>query len=308
MGGLRGNQRGGFIKCLCATRTSTGVFVDPAFGPLVQPDVRAIIGIRLDKLKGAGLYKRYENQLNLDQLNEFAQRTGLDPRRDLWQVLVTWNGTMSLAMARGRFTVGELEPKLAALGGQRTSYKDYTIIGTGTNSAVFMNPTVAVAGSETALKHLIDSRDGGEGGLPEQLRTRLASLPKDDQVFVASRGGLPMMGVQLRSEVSSALSNIVGYVSETAIGLGVDQGLHLKAQFICVSEQGAQRVRDAIRGSIGFARLSTKDNQLDLLKLYDSVDVKQEGQTVRVGADLSGDLAGRLIENLSATKGLFGDK
>ena len=117
---------------------------------------------------------------------------------------------------------------------------------------------------------------------PAELQQRLETIPKADQLWVVSRGGLPLNGIATRSDIDSALSNIVGYVSGAAMGVGIDTGIHLQADLTCISDQGAQRVRDAFRGGIGLARLTTKDNQLELLRLYDSVHVDQENSTIHV--------------------------
>jgi hypothetical protein len=46
---------------------------------------------------------------------------------------------------------------------------------------------------------------------------------------------------------------------------------------------------------IGFARLSTKDNQPDLLRAYDAVKVNKNNQIVQVRADLEPEVADKLI-------------
>ena len=106
----------------------------------------------------------------------------------------------------------------------------------------------------------------------------------------------------MRSDIDSALSNIVGYVSGTAMGVGIDTGIHLQADLTCISDQGAQRVRDALRGGLGLARLTTKDNQLDLLRLYDAVHIDQENSLIHVRADLASDLANKLLSYIPQMK------
>ncbi|MGH9695835.1 MAG: hypothetical protein ACRD5Z_16910, partial [Bryobacteraceae bacterium] len=137
----------------CTRKPAMGVFVDPAFGPLVAPDPKLLAGVRLDTVRETPLYKQLNGQLDLDRrLDLFSRRTGLDPRKDLWQVLVISNGQDILVMARGKFTTGEMEPELGALGSERTTYKDYTLIGNPRTSVVFINAGVAVAGTQQALK------------------------------------------------------------------------------------------------------------------------------------------------------------
>lgn len=280
----------------CGRKSDTGVFVDPAFPALVPAETTILAGFQLDKLQTEPLYRKYARDIDVAQLNEFSRRTGLNPMQDIGSVLIAYDGKESIAVAHGRFSAEQLEPKLAALGASRTIYKKYTLIGSPRDAAVFIGPGLAVAGSESALRALIDSRDQSETGLPQALETRLKSLPKDDQIYVVSSGGIPLSVFPSRSDVQSSLSNIVGFVNGLTVGLAIDEGVHLSAEIDCVSDAGAKRVNDALRGAIGLARLTTKDNELDLLRLYDAVHVDQQQATVRIRADIAGDLIAKLLE------------
>ena len=128
---------------------------------------------------------------------------------------------------------------------------------------------------------------------------RLRSFPKDDQLWILSRGGLPFADMAMRSEVQSALSNIVAYISGAMASLGFDSGVHLQADITCISPEGAKRVHDALRGGLGIARLSTKDNETSLLKMYDTVQIDMEATVVQVKAQLPAELADDLLNRLS---------
>ncbi len=110
----------------------------------------------------------------------------------------------------------------------------------------------------------------------------------------------------MRSDIASALSNITGFISATSFGLGFDTGAHMQAEIVCISEQGAERVRDALRGGIGLARLATKDNESDLLQAYDAIQVSQDGETVRVRADLAANLTDKLLTYLPSLRNRAG--
>lgn len=290
----------------CGKKSETGVFVDPAFPALVPPDTTLLAGIRLDKIKTTPLYKKYGGNIDLTQLNEFSRRTGIDPLRDVWSVLVAFDGKESIAMARGRFTAAELEPKLAGLGASRLPYKHYTLIGSERDAALFINPGVAVAGPAPELRALIDGRANSETGVPSELKTRLSTLPKDDQVYVASSTGIPLSAFPARSDIQSSLSNIIGFINGLTAGLAIDEGVHLSAEIDCISDAGCKRVNDALRGAIGLARLTTKDNELDLLRLYDSIHVDQQQSIVRIRADIADDLVAKLIEALPQLRSRVG--
>jgi hypothetical protein len=61
-----------------------------------------------------------------------------------------------------------------------------------------------------------------------------------------------------------------------------------------------------LRGLIGLARLSTHDNELDLLRMWDALSIAKDRQTVRVDMDLPADLTDKLISKLSVLRGRAG--
>jgi hypothetical protein len=279
----------------CGRLAKKGVLVDSSFVPFIPADTKVLAGVRVAKLEAAPLYIDHKKQLDFSQLQAFSERTGIDPTRDVSEILITWNGKQSLAMVRGHFSQSKIGPKLDSLGAHRRSYKKYTLFGDDKNSLVFIKDGLVLAGSPQSLRDAIDARGKSDVGIPEELKQRLETIPKDDQVWAVSRGGLPLIGIPLRSDIDSALSNIVGYVSGTTMGVGIDTGIHVQADLTCISDQGAQRVRDALRGGLGLARLTTRDNQLELLRLYDSIHVDQENSAIHVRADLAPDLANTLL-------------
>ena len=282
----------------CHKPGTTGVSVNSAFRPLIPPDTKALAALDVDKLKTSGLFQRHQNLLNSPFLDALSERVGLDPRRDISNLLVAWNGKDAVAIARGGFNLGALESKLPSLGTRPTRYKSYTIFGDNRDALAFLKHGVAIAGPLQTVRSEIDLESSGGGGVPDELQARLAMIPKGDQVWAVSRGGLAFADVPMRSDIESALSNIVSYVSDTNLGVAFDTGTHLSAEIVCISNEGAQRVRDALRGGIGLARLTTRDDESDLLQLYDAIQVSQDQQIIHVNADISGQLTDKLLAHL----------
>jgi hypothetical protein len=290
----------------CARQETTGVSVNRAMGAFIPPDAKALAGAHIDKLEASDLYRRQVTNLvtnlPLPVLDQFSKTTGLDPRRDLAEVVAAWDGKRYLLILRGTFSPAVLERKLREAGVHSIPYEKYTLWGNAQNSVALLNPSLAVAGSIEMLKPAIDRFESGGGGVPEELKNRMKLIPSGDQLWLVSRGGLPFAEAQMRSDIGSMLSNIVDYVSATNLGIGLDSGLHLRAEVVCISNEGAKRVHDALRGAIGFGRLSAKSDQTDLLKAYDAIQVEQAQQTVHISADLTGTLAADLL-NLLNTPG-----
>jgi hypothetical protein len=290
----------------CSRLVTNGVVVDSSVQPFIPADTKVLASVQIAKLEATPLYDSHKEQFNPAQLQAFSERTGLDPTRDLSEILFAWNGKESLLMARGHFSQSKIGPKLESLGARRRSYKNYTLFDDDRNSLAFIHDGFAIAGPYQSLRDVIDGRNKSQAEIPVELQRRLEAIPKADQIWAVSREGLPLSGIPMRSDIDSVLSNIAGIVSSAAMGIGIDTGIHLQADLTCISDEGAQRVRDALRGGLGLARLTTKDNQLGLLRLYDSVHVDQENSVIHVRSDLPPDLANQLLSYIPQVRNRAG--
>ncbi|MBV9269016.1 MAG: hypothetical protein JO061_22790 [Acidobacteriaceae bacterium] len=284
----------------CSKTSTKGVEIDSKLGRYVPANTTVLAGAAVQQITASAFYKRHENQLNLSVLNTASERLGLDPRRDITQILIAWEGDNPLFLATGHFSSSQLGPKLASSGDSKFTYRGQTLFGDANQAVYFPKQNIAVAGPVTALHRFIDT---GRGGVPDSLAPRFDALPKADQVWLVSSQGIPMDRVPLRSDAASALSNIAGYVTAASVGVGFDDGAHLHADLVCLSPEGAKRVHDALRGMIGMARLMTRDNQMDMMRIYDAIKVDQDQQNVLVHADLSPEQADKLLAMLPAVNG-----
>ncbi len=177
----------------------------------------------------------------------------------------------------------------------RAEYKKYPLFEYRGDAITFADREVAVGGNIHSVESAIEIAASRNSGVPGELSANLGKVSKADQIWLVSRGGLPFADMPASSERSSILSNFAGYVKTTSAGIALDSGLHFKAEIDCVSDEGAKRVDDGVRGGIGFARLAVKNNELDFLPLYDAIHVKQDKQTVYLDADLPPELADKLL-------------
>jgi hypothetical protein len=275
----------------CNKYTGTGVELDSSFARYVPPGTKALIGVKVDALKRSEFFKRHESQLKLPQLSAMQERIGMDPARDLTDIILAWDGKQTLTIAHGSFKSEEVQPKIAKLTPEQEQYKNKTLFGSKKEAIVFLPKGIALAGPSDEIKNSLD----GPGGVPEELKTRLHSVLPNAQLWAASYGVLPLSNIPIRSDTQSILSNLVDYINGTTLGIALDSGAHLKLDIACISPEGAQRVNDALRGLIGFARLNTPDNQMDMLHLWDAIKVEKNTSSVVVHADLSADLADKLF-------------
>lgn len=273
---------------------SPAIRVDPALAALIPPDTTLLVGAKLDRLRETQVYRKHFERLPLARLDEFAKQTGLDPRKDVWEVLFASNGSWGVLMARGKFPASELEPRLEEQGAARTGYKGYSLFGDDRNAAFFMNSSTAIAGSTPALKTIIDNRDRASGGVPAALKPLAEAVPRNAQfwaVFAGSIASLPFSG-------ESSLGNINQFIRSIQKGrfnADLSHGFDFQASGTCKTDADARQIRDLLKGLVGFGRLSTPENRPDLLKLYDSIAVTQDANVVNIAADISQDSVDKFL-------------
>jgi hypothetical protein len=231
----------------------------------------------------------------LPQLDDFSRRTGLDPRKDLSEVLSCSNGKSGLLMARGKFRPQEVEAQLEANGAKRVAYKKYNLFGDERAAIFFFNSSIAIGGPTPELRAMIDETGGR--GLPAPLRDLLRSLPADDQIYAALAGGLE--GLNLAIPQDSNLGNIVNIlraIDSATLGMDLRNGIAVTAEVTSKTERDAKFVHDMVKGVVGLGRLNTPDSHPELLKLYDAIQVTQQQTHTKVTADIPADLADRFLD------------
>ena len=292
----------------CSKTSTTGASLDPAFRAGISPDAQAIVSVKLDQVKASELYRTHQQFLKLPQFDSLARRAGLDPRHDVSSLCLVLDGKHVVLLSKGTFSAAQVQEKLIAAGAQREPYKTFTLfVDAGGSAVAFPGEGMAVASSTPFVKAELDLLSSKSGAIPEELQKRLAEIPADSQIWEVSRGGLPTSNLTMRADLDSLLSNFASSVTGTSFGLRFDSGSHLLSRIICKSPEGAQRVNDSFRGLIGLARLSTRDNELDLLRLWDAVSISKDQQFVRVQADLPADLSDKLISKIADLRGQAGE-
>ncbi len=290
--------------CTSCQREQLGMHVDPDLASLAPVSTPAMAGADIAKLKSSQLYQQHASQLNIPLLNAAAKHIGIDPRTDLTSVLVFFADNHPVTVAHGTFSNDTVQSKLTDLGAHHTTYHGKLLL-TNSDGAVTFPAASTVEASKTDALHAMLDRNT-KLGVYAALRTRLKSIPASYQMWFVSEGRLPMMGMSPDSNIGSAVSNIASLVNGTAIGVGADTGLHLYGTLNCVSDKGAEQVRDAMRGMLAIARLTTRDDEPDLLQIYSAVHIESNASTVQIKADLSPDLSEKLFTHIAGLQSRAG--
>ena len=267
----------------CA-RKPAHVQIDASLATLVPPDTVLMVGTRLDGLLKTPVYQKNFAGKQFPQIEDFAARTGLDPRKDLWELLYVSNGRDGVLLGRGRFADEMEEPDSKQAGVQRFGYKGFKMLGDERNAVLFVNSTTAAAGTVPALHALIDQR-GNSHGAPPALASLIEQVPPNAQFWGAYAGG----PIQLPFDADSNLGNVnklLGSIQDGSIYFDLRSGLNGVASAACADEAGAQQVYGALKALIGLGRLSVPKNQPELTQVYDGMRVTQEAQRVKLYIDV----------------------
>jgi hypothetical protein len=253
--------------------------------------------VNLATIRDTSIYQKLITRVPLPQLERFTEQTGLDPRKDLSEILVCSSGKTALLLVRGMFRIADLEARFKSHGVTPSNYKGRKLFGDDRAAITFLDDSTAIAGSPVDLHALIDQSSGAGRGLPIPLRDQLRTLPADDQIYAALTGGVENLNLPLPREGN--LGNILQAlrsVDSATLGMNLSKGLDAIAVVNCNTERDAKFIHDLVRGLVGFGRLNTPDNQPDLLKLYDSIQVTQQQAQTKVTANVPQELADKFLD------------
>jgi hypothetical protein len=255
-----------------------------------------VLGVNLGAIRYTSIYEKLINRVPLAQLDRFSQQTGLDPRKDLSEILLCSDGKNALLLVRGQFRIAELEARLKSNGVAPSQYKGHDLFGDDRNAVLLLDDSTAAGGPLSQLQSLID-QDGSARGLPASLRDLLRTLPAGDQVYAALTGGVENLNLPLPREGN--LGNILQAlrsVQSAVLGMNLSNGIDAIAVVNCNTERDAKFIHDLLRGLVGFGRLNTPDNQPDLLKLYDAIQVTQQQAQTKATANVPQELADKFLD------------
>jgi hypothetical protein len=280
----------------CRPGAGKWVRIDPALAALVPTDTVYLLGAHMESLSRTPAWQKLQT-LALPDLNRFTQATGLDPRRDVREVLVCSNGTGAVTVLRGSFRESDLASKLQSAGAHTLSYKGNTLYVSDHVAVTFLDSSLAAAGTTAAVERIVDAHDRGGSGLPSALQALVQTIPARDQLWAVRAGGSPGMrfGENDESRLGSIVQMLRG-IRTIVLGIDFSDGLDLSARVQCESDNDATHIHDALRGAIGFARLNTPDNHPELLKVYDAIQVSQEKSLVTASASVSSEQVDQALD------------
>jgi hypothetical protein len=281
------------IAAGCARPKAAGVQIDPALATLIPADTILAAGARVDALRKTAVFQKYVTSQNFPQLDELGKFTGIDPRKDLWELLFVSDGKHNALLGRGNFA-SEMETRLERDGAKRYGYKMYYMVGSEQAAVVFFNSSTAAVGDTESLRRIIDAR-GKSKGPPAPIAERMKEFPADVQIWAAYTGGGRNLLFDFPGNLAN-LDNFLGTVQSASIYFDLRAGVNGLAKGICGTDMEAKTLHDALKGLIGLGRLSAPASQPDLLRVFDGLEVTQTAAQVNLKIEEPQDLVDKFAE------------
>jgi hypothetical protein len=268
--------------------------VDNVLRKMTPPDATSLVGAHMDALKSTELYRKLIEAQRLPQIDQFASDTGFDPRRDVRELLWVTTPKGNVLLARGTFRLKPLKDV------RKTRHGRYDIWGNEGGAFCILDPSLAAAGDPAAIAEALDEWTSGAHHGAEKLLARVNAVSEKAQIWGVSTGAatfladnVPALGGAVDfTRIFRGLED-VWFQADLSAGLGAD--VHGNT----ASEKDATALRDAVRGLVGFGRLSVPPKNPELLRLWDGITAEQSGRAVVVKADISQELVEKLVELMS---------
>ena len=250
----------------------------------IPADTIALAGGRLDLVQKSPAFVQLQQMLPEGALLGVTKEFGIDLRKDIKEFVVAYNGREAILLGTGSFRTADVLAKVASTpGAERTEFKGKALVTRAAIGIAALSNTVLAAGPVTRLRECID-RLAQSAKLDERWAAGLRSLPAQTHLWLLGTGGATLnlpKGTNLGN-----LDKILGSVDQIAVSANLSNGLHLIAKASGRDVESAKQLHTQLRGLIGMGRLSTPDNKPELLKLYDGIQTKLDGQKIDVEIDV----------------------
>jgi hypothetical protein len=273
----------------CGSLTRHGP-LDPALTAFIPSDAVALMSIHMDQIRTTPIYLKLAAQNKLTRFDGFSTEMGFDLAKDVHEFLLASDGRNMLAIMHGDF-----KAKRPA-GLESASYDGYTLYIKDPREAIaFLDDRTALGGAAAGVRAAIDRWKAGARSAPPDLMARAQAVSADAQIWAVASGWKGAGPGTLREMGNAAnLDRMLRSVAGANLTIDLRQGAHAAATGDCRTEADAQTLSESLRGLAGIARLGVPKNRPELLRAFDGIQVKQQGQLVKVNIDIPADVADRL--------------
>ena len=282
---------------LSPARAAVGPLVGEAL--ILPADAKFVMGFDVKRFAASPFYERFKAQRGMkpEALAELEAKTGLDPARDLDQIVVAGTGergTAGVAVALGHFDLYKLGRAIEASGkAHGTSYEGVTVYNFSEESKqqlslALVDESTLVLGPTDQVTQALASRTRGEAPLKTNaaLMARVEAIrPGSTFWMVGDQSLLASLPTSIPAPGASAGGGSIALPS--LVGLTVTGDLEPQVSIAVTGEArdaaAAKNLADVVRGLVAMASLQAAQKP-ELQQLASAVSVATEENRVLVSA------------------------
>jgi hypothetical protein len=281
---------------LSPARAAVGPLVGEAL--ILPADAKFVMGFDVKRFAASPFYERFKAQRGMkpEALAELEAKTGLDPARDIDQIVIAGTGVRGagVAVALGHFDLYKLGRAIEASGkAQGTSYEGVTVYNFSEESKqplslALVDESTLVLGPTDQVTQALASRTRGETPLKTNtgLMARVEKIqPGSTFWMVGDQSLLASLPTSIPAPGASAGGGSVALPS--LVGLTVTGDLEPQVSVAVTGEAkdaaAAKNLADVVRGLVAMASLQAAQKP-ELSQLASAVSVATEENRVLVSA------------------------
>lgn len=229
--------------------------VDASLLNLMMPDAKALAGASVEQSRNSAFGQYLVAQLDNRSLEELTSATGIDPRKDIREILAATTGQgASLVAVKGNFPTAKLEAAASANGMAPETYKGIPLVNTKPDakgefgSIALIDSSTLLAGTSSAVRAAIDRKAEGKNfSGPLAQRSREVSAT-NDAWFASSTSFAQFATGRVPQQLGNGIGNVLQAITQGSGGVKfAATGVTLNLEAVARSPQDAQALTDVLR-------------------------------------------------------------
>jgi hypothetical protein len=290
-----------------------GAAADPALVGLLMKEPRMVAGMDFDRAKNSAFGQRVLGEFKEEDkgFQDLLANTGFDPRKDLREVILASDGTVksherTLIAVRGTFDLGRIGRYLSTQGAKSTNYRGVEIWNkepkegqTHDGSIAFLDSSLALFGSPTAVKEAIDRRADRTGGLGPVAAAKVAEWSNRNDIWFVTLGTFSELGIGKTGQNQVTPGGVpMDSVQQAFAGVRFGSVIEVTGEAIARSAQDATSLGDVMKFLVGMIRLnSDKPGMEDALKVADSLQINVSGDKVKFSISMPEQMLEKMLDS-----------
>lgn len=270
---------------------SAAFAADPALVRMIHPDSKFVAGVDVDKLRGTPFGQFLLNRAGADEahLNKIAEVIGMDPRRDLRQVIVSSSSASdhnALVLVSATYDEGKLVNGIVGqMGAGLQAYQGTRVLGslkTGHEGWLAFLPGVLAFGPSSEVKQLIERRAGSSKAEPSAAGSIQSISSRYDAWMFSNGSPATLVGNSKNKNIEGAMnSDLLRGIESMAAGVKFGANVEIGGEATVRSAQDAAALIDVVKF---FATMAQSNGGAGFARFVESLQMKADGRVIRFSA------------------------